>query len=711
MIKQVLFNNFKNKEGKQKLTGFDLFVGANGMGKSAVIEAIELSMFGSVKDKSSPKEIFKYSSDKDNMSVGVQLELDEHGEYLTPTIERSYKMKEKDEVKSYSQKLKTDLSEDKTIKGQEDDIKRRLGILPVSFDFNTFAGLSNTEKKNYILSFSATRPLFTETEFEKMVKEYIVKGKVMEDDTKSLVEGKVDELLHDVLDGDDVFVLEALDVMLNDAKEAVSYYRKDKDRTLKSYQKLMEKRMTFKVTDTDLKLDEKKLDLLRKKLTNLTVKKNELELMEKSLTVLEQELLKNEENWAMIESSKGEDGEVFKEAIKTLKKNITTIQKQIEEKKILKIFAGKESADIRKLKNDLMEEFYAFKEEGIKLKTTYDADKKLVDQVKSTGGRCVINDSIPCHEDFGLWITKKEGDMVLLDKKISNKRKEYESLLKKVKDCDKDYEESLEKRERLDSDITHLSQELETNYKEQEGLMRKLEKSLLFESVKIEKFNANKEEREILMKKMIALSEKRNTLKDEISDEPEVAIGMIKKDIESLQQTIATKKEVGMISKQIEDGYAEYLMTEKLFSVMSVIQKDVKALKTIMFEKIIKPIGDSISENLHYMDYSSFYVELQDQEFIFGLVHEDGLKVPFEALSTGQQAVLSLCMVIAFIDNSPAKMKVVAFDNIEQIDYDNLAKVFIGLEKIHDRFDNLILSGCITEIPFGDFSYELWNLE
>ena len=47
--------------------------------------------------------------------------------------------------------------------------------------------------------------------------------------------------------------------------------------------------------------------------------------------------------------------------------------------------------------------------------------------------------------------------------------------------------------------------------------------------------------------------------------------------------------------------------------------------------------------------------------------------------------------------------------NVENIDYENFEKVIKGLEIIRPKFDNIVLSGCLTEIPLSG-SVELWNL-
>jgi len=45
-IKSVKMNGFKGNNTTQTLTGFDLFVGSNGKGKSSRLQAVSLAMMG-----------------------------------------------------------------------------------------------------------------------------------------------------------------------------------------------------------------------------------------------------------------------------------------------------------------------------------------------------------------------------------------------------------------------------------------------------------------------------------------------------------------------------------------------------------------------------------------------------------------------------------------------------------------------------------------
>ena len=56
-LQSIEFENFRGGTEKHELTGFDVFIGPNGSGKSRVLDAVQLTIKGSVSDPTSPKNI------------------------------------------------------------------------------------------------------------------------------------------------------------------------------------------------------------------------------------------------------------------------------------------------------------------------------------------------------------------------------------------------------------------------------------------------------------------------------------------------------------------------------------------------------------------------------------------------------------------------------------------------------------------------------
>lgn len=704
MIRKISFNNFKNKRGTQELTGFDMFTGENGVGKSAVIEAIELSLLGKIKDRKTPKDIFKLSRDDKNMSVGVELDVNGNREFIARNF---YKKEKSDGTAAFSQKLDITFSDKKTIKEQEEEMAEILGTIPVSFDFNSFAALSNREKKDFILSFSSNRPELTEDEFRDLVHDRLVNTSAPGID-KSILIKSVDEMVDEItsMSGQKIKILEALEAMTTDVKDKVSYFRKDVDRCLKSQQKLADKRNSFGIAATKIALSEKLLEKKRAEFTDLSTKLNSLEYKEKLLTkeMLKKNQLSNEND--KLKQAQGPD-------VSQVNKEISDKQAVLEalEKKYQDMEKEKDavSSDIKALKEQVAskrDEFYALKEDGVKLKEKIDGEERLVHQVESTNGRCVINSSIPCHENFGEWVESKKSDILILNKNLQEKRNSFAAAKDALKDMEKTYEALHEKQRILNSESSAVVAESGRLNKEISVLMKRLEEGVTFDKVKNEKLSNITSNLNAAIQAADELTKEIEELKKEASQEK---LDKTKDDIRTLQDEIAKKKEVAILTSQIEESMKEQEISEKSLLVFKYLQSALLSLKTAVFTDLIKPVSDSINDNLSDMGYRPFFASMDGLDFNFGLLNHAGDEIMFETLSTGQQAVLSCAMIAAFIENSDTKLKVFAIDNIESIDYANLEKVMFGLDKMKNRFDNIILSGCLTDIPMTP-GVKLWNL-
>lgn len=704
MIKKVIFENFKNKKGTQELTGFDMFVGANGVGKSAVVEAIELSLLGKIKDRKTPKEMFKLSRSTNSMEVGIEIA---HGGE-DEEIRRIFQRKEKaDGTVTYSQKLNASFTEVNTIKEQEEEMAEALGTLPISFDFNSFVALTNREKKDFILSFSSKRPMLSPADFEELILDRLVKTAPSVIDAK-ILEESVKAMIAEVLgfSSSTVMVLESLELMMNEAKDKVSYFRRDADRCLKSLQKLTEKRSSMGIVSTKIALDEKVLEKKRESLIKLSSKLTEKKDKQMRLSKEEGEMESLTKTIEAVLNEEGPNAGLLKQAIENEKSSLISLNTRYEA-------IQKESEDIlnqidqvKEVVKTKRDEFANLRETGLRMKDKIADEEALITQVESTKGRCVINSSIPCHENFGEWVSDKKSNIVIMTNKLSKVREEFTAIHAELKK-NEDLYESLHKMQRnLSKEQNNLVVEINAVNKKLSDLNHHVEKAFTFDKVKEEKL-ANLNENKRLKEELIKVLTEELVLLD-AQNINEEAVNELKQDIQTSQDTISKKKEVLMLTTQIEESQKEEEIATKSLAVYKYLQAELLSLKTSVFADLIEPVANAINRNLTDMGYDKFFGEMDGLDFNFGLVRS-GEKIMFETLSTGQQAVLSCAMVAALIENSDTKLKVFALDNIESIDYDNLEKVINGLDKMSKRFDNIILSGCLTDIPLAG-NLKLWKL-
>ena len=110
-------------------------------------------------------------------------------------------------------------------------------------------------------------------------------------------------------------------------------------------------------------------------------------------------------------------------------------------------------------------------------------------------------------------------------------------------------------------------------------------------------------------------------------------------------------------------------------------------------------------ENKFYFSTNS---DTGKEIFQFGWINKFGDKRNFDALSTGQQMILLIAMLTTFIEKASPACRILAIDNIENLDSGNLKNVLDGLNKLSDKLDNIILAGVIDIGEANGFT--IWNL-
>ena len=153
MLKEIEFKNMKGQSATQSLTGTDIFIGRNGVGKTTRIQALGYGMLGYVPgQKKTASDIFKMATG-DSMSVGLRTENLQLVRSITKISKRNAKTGEtatsiKENIAlSPGAGERTDF--DKTIR-----IQSEFGNFPVMMDFSEFLSLSDTKRRDFIYSLS-----------------------------------------------------------------------------------------------------------------------------------------------------------------------------------------------------------------------------------------------------------------------------------------------------------------------------------------------------------------------------------------------------------------------------------------------------------------------------------------------------------------------------------------------------------------------------
>ena len=696
-LTNVYFENFKNKGGKQELSGLDLFLGQNGTGKSSVLEAVQLGISGNVNGKAKPKDIFKLSANLKSMTVGVTTD---NGIKISRSINRNEKIDKltSETTVKYSEKLEMSGAkvEGTGNKAIQSFIKENLGDFQIGFDFSKFVGMTDTEKRNFVLSFCKDIPFEEEEEY---ICSYLNSKRTTEDED---IYSNLIAMFISNAEGEDI--QSKISSMLSLAKEQLSYNNKDSERQVAAIQKLNAKKASLEGSDKGLAIDKKKVEKLNEQIVAL----------EKEVSVIETKNKACIERISQIEKIK----RILEELEKSKPKDITGISKELvklkadvdkfsKENSAISENLNKISVDYAKATEEVNKQRKVFdniKAKGIELKTKFNTEMALVEQVKGTKKQCAINPSIPCNADFTEWLTKKNSELKMASETLAKDRISYKNELLKLT--------------KLEEELTNLTSQRENLIKSQQILIgninnsnisirnaeKEIEEAKKFEDIKVEKIKLNQTNLDNLQKEGTEVIKTEETL-SQISD--------LKEELNKLKTIIAEKEQIKVVTTQIKEADEEFNKITKTLEVCKTLVKAIgqKGLQGEIFKKLVAPIVDLVNQNYSLMGMDKPFniktVNDQDSEvFDFGIGDEAEF-VSFDTLSTGQKAILSVAIVVAFIRKAEVPMKVLCLDNIESLDKDNIKKVLTGLAKMYEEgfLDNVLVAGCIDEDScIDDFS-------
>lgn len=696
-ITNIQFHNFKNKNGAQELTGLDLFTGANGVGKSAVIQATELVINGVVNNVARNKEIFKFANSD---CMGIKLTTDEGFEIARKFYKKVKEDKETGETSTkYTTKLEVPSISETTIKAQQDEISKILGYFPMSFDFNKFVFLSDIEKKNLILSFCKASSFD-----DSKIKEYLIKNKGSFNEEE--YEKAMSYLLSNAEKTTDT--QERVDSMLNMAKEQYSFYKKDLVRQRGVIEKLNETKSSFSVESKGLSLDKKKEEKMTEKLISLEKESSKLEKDNERAIDTKNKIDKfnseintlKEAKQPKTEEEIDKEIELYKEKFKLAEENNLALAKKISDTTT----AYKNILEEVKKQRVLFENI---KSKGTEVKIQYNTIVKLVSEVKNTKGKCAINPLIPCNADFSKWLVQKNEELVAMKKNLKELVDKYTCEEKKLRALE-------EKSDKITKERETLISNQQTLIKNSNMLSSKISE-LNKEKEQIRSFKQVKAERIKMYEKNISDLQKEKITYIDLTDKKKEIIE-IKKQIEELKKQIAEKEKLQNLISQIKEANQKFDNIMELNDIYKDLTKNLgpKGLQNELFKTLVSPIVEDVNKNLKIMGIEKeFYIDQESETeqsfkgFNFGLG-----KISFESLSTGQQLILAVALIVAFVEKADLPMKVLCLDNIEALDENNLVKVLSGLSKLYslNKLDNIIVAGCLQEVPKID-KVKVWDLD
>jgi DNA repair exonuclease SbcCD ATPase subunit len=147
---KVGFDNFRGFSSAFDLFGLDVFAGENGVGKTRILQAVQLALSGTVPDRTKNIETIELFSQTEGVgNMGAAVGLDEI------SIARHFKIKTKDGKDSVEQEIATEPDWNLGVKDTERKIQELIGSFPVMLDINVFVDMSDLERQQFISTFCA----------------------------------------------------------------------------------------------------------------------------------------------------------------------------------------------------------------------------------------------------------------------------------------------------------------------------------------------------------------------------------------------------------------------------------------------------------------------------------------------------------------------------------------------------------------------------
>lgn len=702
MLNEIMMKNIKGQDTVQRLTGKDIIIGPNGSGKTTRMQALGIALLGYTPGQGKKAdETFKLAN-ANTMSVGIKTD----GFSFTREFKmKNSKHKDGSAHQTISQTLNISPSRGESkIAEKEARIISEFGNFPVMLDFNEFLSLSDSKRREFIYNLAGFKSSeWTKDRVKKFLEEKLLtmELEVNNQEQFEIMKTIIAQVLKEYPQNYDINA--GLQSMIDFTKFKLSYWNDEKKRSESAVKKLAE--LKNKLTETDRNLKENKVkledlqeDLIKseKQLSMDTQKKKNIDIRLQKIKQLEEEIdaetiKQNPYNLKELE-----------EAIEKLK---TGMQKVDYSEDIAKLDSKLKllSQNIDKVWGD-EEEIKANEfEVAIKIKTL----KETLDKIKNTNCKCIIDNRIKCDKNFEKFIKFTESQIKKLQLQQNILASTHDELSKKEISLEKQNEAIKSNKEKL---INSERSAYKVNNKingEISKLNSDLNKCKNFKTLNFERIKSLREELEKYKNEPVEAIAPLDILEKKIKN-IRAQIADLKLKIQEQEEAKVTLS--NLKSSMIDGKQAEYysISFKALYEALGS-----KGLQGELVKETLGPIQNSIQENLKTMGvknkfYFSTKSETGKEIFQFGWFDEFGDKRNFDALSTGQQMILLIAMLTTFIEKASPICRILAIDNIENLDSNNLKNVLDGLNKLSDKLDNIILSGVIDISEAEGFT--IWNL-
>ena len=697
MIRELIMENIKGQAGVQPLTGRDIIIGTNGSGKTTRMQTLGLSTLGYVPGKGkTAADTFELASD-DTMVIGLKTDEFE----FTREFKKISKMDKNGNTDvKISQSIAVSPSKGESTNTQKEQrIKAEIGDFPAMLDFQSFLALTDNKKRDFIYNLNGSSFEWDRDKVESRLRDKVLRDELSED-MREYMESCFVDVMNQYKPSANV--QDALLAMKEYAKSQLSYWKKEKINADGASKKLTELKNRGIETDRDLAINQEKLKALQterdeyiKAIAAATEKNNLLESYSKQLEAIRAEIK------ALSESD-------AKDLMDELTERIHALQEALADKPD---FEAEQEA-IHAIQQEAIEEKKAIEEtiKGYKIELAAEEQKiktysEIIEKIEANKGFCAFSPSIVCGQDFSGYIKE-------MHEAIDAAYEAIDALNEKIKEQDLRFDAAEDKNiaayEQKNAFFKKLKDHSDQTMKNLNELQQLKEERIKMQNTAPLLTAKQEKEREIC-----AYLEENEFFDVTPIEESKTAL---EAQIQALTATIDEQKKVRNDLKNIKaniiDSKTANYQTECWKQVAAAVGQG--GIQGELVKEMLDPIKREIDEKLRSigLDREFFFITENERDreiFSFGWI-DGGTTRPFDALSQGEQLLLLIALMTTIIERNNPPVKVLAIDNINDLDAGNLSRVLHGLMVAGDKMDNIILAGVVEPKEEDTHGWAVWDL-
>ncbi|MCR8981610.1 hypothetical protein [Brevibacillus laterosporus] len=695
-IQAITMQNLKGTTDRQPLTGKDIFIGSNGSGKTTRLQALQMSMLGYVPGYGKRAvDNYKFSSDDSVMSTGLELE-----EFkFSRTFTRTTKLSKGIPTVSISESITVSPARgERTETDKKTRVAAEVGNFPVMLDFNEFLTLSDAKRRDFIYGLSAgieggwdKERVSKYLEDRLLTMELEIKSPDLYQALSEIIATSLNEY-HDNMPID-----EGLLAMRGYISREWSTWKEKARNAEGAIKQLAEQKNRMAETDRNIEANKQELTDLRERLIKVESQLAKDTERKKAIDRRLSRIKELDSIIAQLSAKTPESTEWIDQQIESLESQMV----HIDDSDGYKERAEEKLSNQQEL-SQIQEQMAQINQDTTRLTAEKASLQQTLNTIHNAKGVCVIQKKIACNKDFSSYIEHATKEIANKNVQIDVNNEQFTTL--------KDSVQSIQMRmAEIDYEMSSIMDRMQKQQKENAQNAKSIknlqaQKSVILntEQKRLDDLKRAQEEREKLQNEPVEaiapldlLESQRNGLRGQITElESKV------EEQEKVRNQMSVLRNSMLVNK--ESGYKS-----EAFKMLDQAMGS-KGIQGEIVKTMLEPMQKDIEANLQVLgiDFPVFFqTESDTGQEIFQFGWEDrGIRRNFDALSTGQQMIFLIGFLVAVLDRAKPPIKVLALDNIENLDENNLKNVLHGLDKLADKLDNILIAGVVDVhdiIPTG----------